>query len=54
MCVGFCFISAAIWKEEAFLRFAGTAFHQEFVKVVGLFPDKQWVVKCLPTRLNCG
>jgi hypothetical protein len=53
MCGDFCFISAAIWKTEAFLNFAGAAFHQEFFKVVGSFPGKLWFVKCFITRLNC-
>jgi hypothetical protein len=53
MCGDFLFISATIRKTEAFLNFAVAAFHQEFVKVGGSFPGKQWVVKCLLTRLNC-
>jgi len=46
-CGDFWFISAAIWKTEAFLKFAGAAFHQEFFKVVGLFPGQLWFVSCL-------
>jgi len=53
MCGDFWFISAAIWKTEPFLNFAGAAFHQEFFKVVGSFPGKIWFVSCLLTRLNC-